>query len=97
MNFPLLNMMLPQFIVSLFLFLVFGFGLSFIINMIAKTTWFPSIASGLALVGFSIERYISEGDLYTIVDYAVLICGVLGTLISAWTIKTLREKGYRMF
>ncbi|GAB6936467.1 YuiB family protein [Calditerricola yamamurae] len=81
-----------QFIVSIPLFFVLFFGLSFILNMLIKTTWFPVVAY-LALVG---GVYLYVGKL-TLVDMVILFFGLLGAVTGGWAIRTLRRKGYRMF
>lgn len=82
-----------QFVVSIVLFAVLGFGIGFIFNMILRTTWLPVVFAVGIVVGTLIVQKIVPG----IWDTVILACGLLGTVGSGWTIQTLRKKGYRMF
>lgn len=86
-------MSLLQFVVSIVLFTVLGFGIGFILNMILKTTWFPVVIALGVLVGALVYQKVVPG----IWDAVILGCGMAGTVGSGWTIQTLRKKGYRMF
>jgi len=86
-------MSLLQFVVSLVLFTVLGFGIGFILNMILKTTWFPVIIAFGVIAGALVYQKVVPG----IWDAVILGCGMAGTVGSGWTIQTLRKKGYRMF
>lgn len=85
-------MNLPQFIIAIPLFMILFFGLGFILNMVLKTTWLPAYASIIIFAGV----WIYLGHLY-ISDVVVLASGVIGAFISCITIKTLRQRGFRMF
>ena len=89
-------MSLPQVMISIPLFLVLLFGIGFILNMILKTTWFPSILYAALIIGLAVYMFVERGGL-KLVDWIILSAGMIGALLSGWTIKTLREKGYRMF
>ncbi|WP_126428420.1 YuiB family protein [Brevibacillus marinus] len=82
-----------QFAISLILFAVLAFGIGFIINMILRTTWLPVV---LAL-GVIIGTLVYQGIVPNIFDTIILLFGVLGSVLSGWTIRLLRQKGYRMF
>ncbi|WP_421617501.1 YuiB family protein [Brevibacillus sp. TJ4] len=82
-----------QFVVSIVLFAVLGFGIGFIFNMILRTTWLPVVFAVGIVAGTLIVQKIVPG----IWDTVILACGLLGTVGSGWTIQTLRKKGYRMF
>jgi len=82
-----------QFVVSIVLFAVLGFGIGFIFNMILRTTWMPVVFAAAVVAGTLIYQQIVPG----IWDIVILACGILGTAGSGWTIQTLRKKGYRMF
>jgi len=86
-------MNLLQFAVSIVLFAVLGFGIGFIANMILRTTWLPVIMTVIVVCGALVYKQIVPGP----VDAVILACGMLGTVLSGWTIQTLRKKGYRMF
>jgi hypothetical protein len=86
-------MTLLQFLISIVLFTVLGFGIGFICNMVLRTTWLPVVIAGGVIVGALVYKKIVPG----IFDTVILVCGILGTVVSGWTIQTLRKKGYRMF
>ncbi|EST53510.1 hypothetical protein T458_22225 [Brevibacillus panacihumi W25] len=86
-------MSILQFVVSIVLFSVLGFGIGFIFNMILRTTWLPIIIAIGVVIGTLIYQQIVPG----IWDAVILGCGMVGTVASGWTIQTLRKKGYRMF
>lgn len=86
-------MNLMQFMVSIVLFSVLGFGIGFILNMILKTTWLPVIIAVGVVAGALVYQNIIPG----MWDWLILGCGMAGTVASGWTIQTLRQKGYRMF
>jgi hypothetical protein len=87
---------LPQVIISIPLFLVLLFGIGFILNMILKTTWLPSILYAMLIIGMAVYMFVERGGL-KLVDWIILSAGMIGALLSGWTIKLLRAKGYRMF
>jgi Putative membrane protein len=87
---------LPQVIISIPLFSVLLFGIGFILNMILKTTWFPSILYAALISGLAVYMFMERGGLKP-VDWIILSAGMIGALLSGWTIKMLRAKGYRMF
>ena len=89
-------MSLPQVIISIPLFLVLLFGIGFILNMILKTTWLPSILYAMLIIGMAVYMFVERGGLQ-LVDWIILSAGMIGALLSGWTIKLLRAKGYRMF
>jgi hypothetical protein len=87
---------LPQVIISIPLFLVLLFGIGFILNMILKTTWLPSILYAMLIIGMAVYMFVERGGL-KLVEWIILSAGMIGALLSGWTIKLLRAKGYRMF
>ncbi|MGN7471709.1 YuiB family protein [Brevibacillus sp. SAFN-007a] len=86
-------MSILQFLVSIVLFTVLGFGIGFILNMILKTTWLPVVIGVGVVAGALIYQKIVPG----VWDAIILGCGMAGTVGSGWTISLLRKKGYRMF
>ncbi|KGT72839.1 hypothetical protein MA20_47970 [Bradyrhizobium japonicum] len=86
-------MNLIQFVISIVLFAVLGFGIGFIINMVLKTTWLPTILTVIVIAATLIVKQIAPGPF----DIAILAVGIIGVVTSGWTIQTLRKKGYRMF
>lgn len=84
-------MSLPQYIIGVPLFGFLGFGISFILNMILKTTWLPFILY-LGLLGYYLFTFHLKSG-----DYLMLTVGLLGIVGGGLTIRYLRKKGYRMF
>ncbi|MFM1654893.1 YuiB family protein [Brevibacillus sp. B_LB10_24] len=82
-----------QFLVSIVLFTVLAFGIGFIINMILRTTWLPVVIALGVIIGALVYNKIVPG----LVDIVILAFGIAGSVVSGWTIQTLRKKGYRMF
>ncbi|MGC5328252.1 YuiB family protein [Brevibacillus sp. SYSU BS000544] len=82
-----------QFVISILLFSILAFGIGFILNMILRTTWLPVVISLGVIVGSLIYKQIVPG----IYDVIILAFGVVGSILSGWTIQLLRNKGYRMF
>ncbi|GIP40717.1 putative membrane protein YuiB [Paenibacillus sp. J31TS4] len=93
--------LLQWFVLTLLSFVMF-FGLGFIINMLMKTTWFPIYAyfifvAGLIWWTWGSESLVENIKSYTLADYIPLIGGMAGAIVSGYTIKTLRLKGFKMF
>jgi hypothetical protein len=91
-----------QIIVAIVLLFVLFYGLSFIINMLLKTTWL-SVYLYIALIIFFIFYLKGEGPWgtylleYKLVDYLYAASGLAGVVLGGLSIKTLRDKGYKMF
>lgn len=85
-------MNIAQLVISIPLFLFLAFGIGFLLNMLIKTTWLPLVMYGLLLI----YLFIKMGHLLP-VDYIVLSSGLGGAILSGVVIRTLRQKGYRMF
>lgn len=83
---------IAQLIISIPLFMFLFFGIGFILNMILKTTWLPSVIG----VGLFLIAWVVYGGLKW-VDIVVLLAGVLGAVLSSVAIRALRRHGYRMF
>lgn len=90
--------------IAILLFFVLLFGIGFILNMLLKTTWFPIYVYVLVLIPLVIYWQWTPGQTlwqnlagYTLVDYLTALGGLAGAILSGWTIRTLRMKGYRMF
>lgn len=93
-----------QLLIAILLFFVLLFGIGFILNMLLKTTWFPIYLYVIVVVplaiylqwtsGLSLWQNLAE---YGVFDYLTAIGGFAGAALSGWTIKTLRDRGYRMF
>ncbi len=78
--------------VAFLLFMVIAFGIGFIINMLIKTTWFPTVLYFIILGIIFI--YIGK---FSTADVVVLSGGLAGAVLCGFVIRTLRVKGYRMF
>lgn len=99
-----LTVELLQLPILLVLFFVLLFGIGFILNMLLKTTWFPIYAYVLVLLPLVIywqyDHQLSFMDNlleYQIADYLTGLGGLLGAYFSGSTIRSLRQKGFRMF
>ncbi|WP_010493660.1 YuiB family protein [Paenibacillus elgii] len=94
--------MLQLIIVTVLLFVLF-FGLGFILNMLMKTTWFPIYGYIALMIGLVIYWGWGTGSLasnlaeYSVADYVPAIGGLIGAVLSGSTIKSLRQKGFKMF
>lgn len=86
-------MTIPQLIISVPLLFVLFFGIGFILNMILKTTWLPLII----FLGVVIYIAYDLTMLFTLVNVVLFLSGLAGAVGGVWTIKVLREKGYKMF
>jgi hypothetical protein len=91
------------FVTTLLAFCMF-FGLGFILNMLMKTTWFP-VYVYFVVVLVIIYSFWNNGngsflDYLAGVSYSDIIPflgGLAGALLSGYTIRFLRVKGYQMF
>ncbi|HIW33010.1 MAG TPA: YuiB family protein [Candidatus Paenibacillus intestinavium] len=94
-----------QIIIATMLFLVMAFGIGFVINMLVKTTWFPTyfiIAIIIVLAvwapwGGNNEKLIDVISNYTIIDFIPVIGAIAGALLSGTSMKALRKAGFKMF
>lgn len=91
-------------LVLMVLFFVMMFGIGFILNMLMKTTWFPSylfVIVILPVVVYSLwdhsSTLMSHLASFQLVDYMTGVAGLAGAIISGWAIQKLRLGGYRMF
>ncbi|MVP01721.1 MULTISPECIES: YuiB family protein [Paenibacillus] len=85
-----------QFVIVIVLMFVLFFGLGFILNMLMKTTWFPSYAFIALMIGLAFY-YSDKMSAVTYVDIVPVIGGLAGAVVSGTTIRTLRIKGFKMF
>lgn len=72
--------------------MVLFFGIGFILNMILKTTWLPSV---IGVVLFLSAWAVTGGLKW--VDIVILLSGVAGAVLSSIAIRELRRRGYKMF
>ncbi|WP_026694632.1 YuiB family protein [Peribacillus kribbensis] len=99
-------------IISMVLFFVLLFGIGFILNMLLRKTWVVAIVYPLIALMFINDQKISSfyGEPGTafpqlghkiqslhLADLLILLFGFMGALGAGMTIRTLRERGYRMF
>ncbi|UOQ85332.1 YuiB family protein [Gracilibacillus salinarum] len=101
-----------QLFISVLLFFVLFFGISFILNMILRQTWlmafvFPIIVI-LIVDTFSFSTYFKDpGFAFSTLwheiitlgyqDAIILSSGFIGTLTAGFVIRFLRKNGYQMF
>lgn len=103
---------LIQHTVAAILFFVIFFGISFILNMLLRRTWFMSFVYPVVVLlivdNIPMKDYFTNPvqalstaftNLFniTLVDMVILLSGFLGTIVSAVVIKALRNRGYQMF
>lgn len=105
-------MNIVQLFISVLLYFVLFYGISFILNMILKMTWimafiYPVIV--LWIVGrVDLFDYItSPGESFSILwdniisislfDVIILGSGFVGIILAGMTIRYLRKSGYQMF
>ncbi|MFB9860345.1 YuiB family protein [Salinicoccus siamensis] len=105
-------MSIIQLAISMLLFFVLFYGISFILNMILKMTWlmvgiYPIIVL-LIVDGISTTEYLTNtaGAFSTLgehlvnlqlADILMLGSGLVGTILAGMTIRYLRNAGYQMF
>lgn len=92
-----------QLLIVTVLMLVLFFGLGFILNMLLKTTWLPIYLYFILIIGIIIYWGWGTGTLltnlaeYQVADYIPAVSGFFGVLISGYTIRALRQRGFKMF
>lgn len=105
-------MSIIQLLLSILLFFVLFYGISFILNMLLKTTWlmvlvYPVIVL-LIVDGISNAEYFTNtseafstlGNSLTnlhLADILLLGSGLVGIILAGMTIRYLRNAGYQMF
>ncbi|MBN8235522.1 YuiB family protein [Halobacillus kuroshimensis] len=105
-------MNIVQFAVSILLFFVLFFGISFLLNMILRSSWIMSIVYPVIVLfivdNFPWTEYFSQpGTAFPtvfkqlgrlgVVDVVILTSGFVGTIAAGIVIKKLRKSGYQMF
>ncbi|WP_370632724.1 YuiB family protein [Halobacillus sp. Nhm2S1] len=105
-------MNIVQFIVSMLLFFVLFFGISFLLNMILRSSWLMAFVYPVIVLfivdDFSWTNYLSApGTAFPtvfeqlfnlkLVDIVILASGFAGTIVAGVVIKKLRKSGYQMF
>lgn len=103
---------LVQLFISMVLFLVLFFGISFILNMVLKLTWvmvfiYPIIVlffiNTVPLGDFISSPGASFGSLWDnttsmlLADYLLFGSGLVGVILAGAAIRYLRKAGYTMF
>jgi hypothetical protein len=97
-------MTLIQELVGIVLFFVLFFGIGFILNMLAKTTWLPTVIYIVLVIPLGVW-YLWKPD-YTfmqnvtgffLIGFLPLIAGIAGAVLSGVAIRELRKRGYKMF
>ncbi|PWU68133.1 MULTISPECIES: YuiB family protein [Gracilibacillus] len=101
-----------QLFISVLLFFVLFFGISFILNMILRQTWLMCFVFPIIVIfivdTFSFSTYFTDpsfafttlGEEFMalgIQDMIILASGFVGTLVAGFVIRFLRKNGYQMF
>ena len=101
-----------QLFVAILLFFVIFFGISFILNMLLRRTWFMAflypiivilIVDNIPFTDYfkspiqSLQTTFSDLLKITYQDGLILLAGFVGTIVSGFVIKYLRKQGYQMF
>ncbi|MFC4768565.1 hypothetical protein ACFO8Q_14565 [Effusibacillus consociatus] len=73
--------------------LIVSFGAGFILNMLTKF-W---MSSGVVFVGLFIYIMLKVGGSLQLVDWILLLLVAFGAFSSAFAIRTLKSRGFRMF
>ena len=105
-------MSIIQLLLSILLFFVLFYGISFILNMLLKTTWLMVLVYPVIVVlivdGISSAEYFTNTseafsalgnnltNLY-LADIIMLGGGLVGIILAGMTIRYLRNAGYQMF
>ncbi|MEC3882489.1 YuiB family protein [Halobacillus sp. HZG1] len=105
-------MNIVQFIVSMLLFFVLFFGISFLLNMILRSSWLMAFVYPIIVLfivdDFPWTKYFSDpGNAFPtvfeqlmnlkLVDIVILASGFVGTIVAGIVIRKLRKSGYQMF
>ncbi|KGP70798.1 membrane protein [Pontibacillus yanchengensis Y32] len=101
-----------QAVVSVLLFFVLFFGISFLVNMLLRQTWLVAfiyplivifIVDNIALADYflsftqSIQTALSHLVNLQVIDIVILSSGLAGAICSGIVIRMLRVRGYQMF
>jgi len=92
---------LQFFVATLLAFCIF-LGLGFIINMLLKTTWVPVYVYFIVVI-IIVYSFWDAGSFFSYLkgtsfsDIVLFIGGLAGAILSGYLIKTLRDKGYKMY
>ncbi|WP_416828543.1 YuiB family protein [Ectobacillus polymachus] len=105
-------MSIPVLLISMLLFFILFFGIGFLLNMLLRQTWVMSMLYPIVCI-FIINRihitaYFQQpssafSSLLTHLsslgqaDLFILTSGMIGALASGFSMKALRNSGYRMF
>ncbi|GIO66257.1 YuiB family protein [Paenibacillus sp. FSL M7-1455] len=92
-------------LVLMVLFFMMMFGIGFILNMLMKTTWFPSYLFIIVILPIVVYSLWDRGDTsflhylgsFRIVDYLTGVAGLVGAIVSGVSIQKLRKSGFKMF
>ncbi|ELK46961.1 YuiB family protein [Halobacillus sp. ACCC02827] len=105
-------MNIVQFVVSILLFFVLFFGISFLLNMILRSSWlmavvYPAIVLLIVDDHPWTQYFTDAGTAFPavwehlmnlkVVDIVILTSGFAGTILAGVVIRLLRRSGYQMF
>lgn len=106
------NLSLVTVILSVLIFLVMFFGISFLLNMLLRKTWLMAIVYPIVviliideidfLIYFTSPSVAFQALLEKLMslhgaDILILSSGLAGAIIAGFVIKALRKNGYQMF
>ncbi len=107
-----MDLLLPQFFISMLLFMILFFGIGFLFNMLLRATWFMVILYPLVVVmivddirffeyftkpGSSFQKLGSDLVNLFPSDITILSFGLIGAILAGVAIKMLHVRGYQMF
>ncbi len=107
-----MDLLLPQVIISMLLFMVLFFGIGFLFNMLLRATWFMVILYPLVVIMIVddirfFEYFTKPSASFQLLwshllnlsasDITILTCGLIGAILAGLAIKMLRVRGYQMF
>lgn len=105
-------MELIQLVLSVLLYFVIFFGISFILNMLLRRTWLMAvlypiiivmIINDIKILDYLFHPITSFSEAFGVLfssgyqDIVILGSGFVGTIVSGIVIRILRRSGYQMF
>ena len=103
---------LPQFVISILIFIVMFFGIGFLLNMLLRMTWLMAFIYPFIVIliidevkfyeyftkpAYAFQMLVNKVMALHISDIVILSGGLIGAIIAGIVIKLLRKQGYQMF